>query len=62
MYLSFLFVKSEVVKTHRFPLMQIDAGSLTHSYLTNAGIQKNCGCYLEMSLVSVKIAFEKCVC
>lgn len=66
MYLSFIFVKSELVKTLRFLLMQIDSGSPTHSCLTSAGVQKNCcfspGCYLEMSLVFVKIAFEKCVC
>jgi len=50
-------------KNLRSLLMQTDSGSLIiHSYLTSAGMQRNCGCYLETSLISMKTAIEKYVC
>lgn len=50
-------------KNLRSLLIQTDSGSLIiHSALTNTGVQRNCGCYLEMSLISMKAAIGKCVC
>lgn len=37
---------------------QIQGHSL-FSYLTNTGIQRKCGCYQEMSLISMKTSIEK---